>query len=509
MPEMANPPAFDPSAGQRPRLPHRGPGLARRKLGALAAATVALTAASVAGPLTGVGEAGGHIDAPSSLLDSATDITDVYAFTSPEDTGTVTLIANVRPFQLPGTAANALVDHPFATGARYEIHTDADGDGAPDATYRWTFRNEDRRPFGTGPKVGPLPVNSLDDRSLGVRQKYTLEKVTADGTVTTLLRDAVAAPTHTGRTLMPNYGKLRTQAIRSLPGGGRTVATQAAESFKADTQVFGLFVAGTSGPVPGWLPDAQPLSALNVNSLVLQVPKSEVALAGDARRNPVVGVWSSVSRQGADLGQSLAGQAPAYRQVSRNGTPHVAFAVHGSTVGLAKPGGPEDRFQARAPKDDHLDADFLAATLDPVPPKRIERAQGRKAPATPRRDIQALFMKGIGKSNGSLFGFDLNTHAMNADADPSRIVLAEQLRLNLTTPVTAAPKAHGVLDGDLQGFPNGRRLNDNIDGPLIRMLEGEPAGPSARELLPDPVVRLEPADAQGAFPYLNLPHAGP
>lgn len=310
MPEMANPPAFDPSAGQRPRPPHRGPGLARRKLGALAAATVALTAASVAGPLTGVGEAGGHIDAPSSLLDSATDITDVYAFTSPEDTGTVTLIANVRPFQLPGTAANALVDHPFATGARYEIHTDADGDGAPDATYRWTFRNEDRRPFGTGPKVGPLPVNSLDDRSLGVRQKYTLEKVTADGTVTTLLRDAVAAPTHTGRTLMPNYGKLRTQAIRNLPGGGRTVATQAAESFKADTQVFGLFVAGTSGPVPGWLPDAQPLSALNVNSLVLQVPKSEVALAGDARRNPVVGVWSSVSRQGADLGQSLAGQAP-------------------------------------------------------------------------------------------------------------------------------------------------------------------------------------------------------
>ncbi|MEK8143935.1 DUF4331 family protein [Streptomyces sp. M10(2022)] len=92
--------------------------------------------------------------------------------------------------------------------------------------------------------------------------------------------------------------------------------------------------------MPGWLPDAQPLSALNVNSLVLQVPKSEVALGGDAQRNPVVGVWSSVSRQGADLGRSLAGQAPAYQQVSRNGTPHVAFAVHGSTVGLAKPGGP-------------------------------------------------------------------------------------------------------------------------------------------------------------------------
>ncbi|MGY3681008.1 DUF4331 domain-containing protein [Streptomyces sp. TE33382] len=491
------------------RLPRSKPRFSHRRLCALAASAAALAAASVAGPLTGTGEAGGHIDAPSSVSDAPADITDVYAFTSPDDTDMVTLIANVRPFQVPGTAANALVDFPFATGARYEIHTDADGDGAPDATYRWTFRDEDRRPFGMGPKVGPLPVTSLEDRSLGVRQKYTLEKVAADGTSRTLLRDAIASPTHTGRVLMPDYGRLRAQATRDLPGGGRTVATQAADSFKADTQVFGLFTVGTSGPVPGWLPDAQPLSALNVNSLVLQVPKSEVALNGDAERNPVIGVWSTVSRRGADLGSGLAAQAPSYRQVSRNGTPHLAFAVHGSTIGLSKPGGPEDRFQARAPKDDHLDDAFVAAMLDPAPPHRIEAAQGRTAPATPRRDIQALFMKGIAKGNGSLFGLDLNSHALNGDVDASRIVLAEQLRLNLTTPVTADPQAHGVLDGDLQGFPNGRRLNDNIDGPLIRMLEGEPAGPSARGLLPDPIVRLEPADARATFPYVNLPHAGP
>jgi hypothetical protein len=483
--------------------------LSRRRLAVLAATTLALTAAALSGQFTGTSEAGGHIDAPSTVLDSPTDLTDVYAFTSPDNADMVTLIANVRPFQVPGTAANALVDFPFATGARYEIHADADGDGAPDTTYRWTFRDEDRRPFGAGPKVGPLPVKSLDDRSLGVRQKYTLEKIRAGGATQTLLKDAIASPTHTGRTLMPDYGTLRTQAIRQLPGGGQTVATQAAESFKADTQVFGLYTVGTRGPVPGWLPDAQPLSALNVNSLILQVPKSEVALNGDPKRNPVVGVWASVSRQGANLERSLSEQAPTFRQVSRHGTPHVAFALFGSTIGLARPGGPEDRLQARAPKDDHLESDFLAATLDPVPPHRIERAQGRKAPATPRHDIQALFMKGIGKDNGATFGFDLNTHTMNADADPKRIVLAEQLRLNLSTPVTTSPKAHGVLDGDLQGFPNGRRLNDNIDGPLIRMLEGEPAGPSAAGLLPQPVVGLEPADAQTVFPYLNLPHAGP
>ncbi|MEV2258590.1 DUF4331 domain-containing protein [Streptomyces anulatus] len=483
--------------------------LPRRRLALVAATTVVFTAAALSGQFMGTSEAGGHVDAPSAVLDSPADLTDVYAFTSPDDTGMVTLIANVRPFQVPGTAANALVDYPFATGARYEIHTDADGDGASDTTYRWTFRDEDRRPFGAGPKVGPLPVNSLDDASLRVRQKYTLEKVTGSGAVQPLLKDAIASPTHTGRALMPDYGKLRTQAVRQLPGGGRTLATQAAESFKVDTQVFGLYTVGTRGPVPGWLPDAQPLSALNVNSLVLQVPKSEVALNGDPKRNPVVGVWASVSRQGADLERGLAAQAPVFRQVSRQGTPHVAFALFGSTIGLAKPGGPEDRYQARLPKDDHRESDFLSATLDPVPPHRIEKAQGRPAPTAPRHDIQALFMKGIGKDNGALFGFDLNTHTLNADADAKRIVPAEQLRLNLMTPVTARPKAQGVLDGDLQGFPNGRRLNDNIDGPLIRMLEGEPAGPSAAGLLPKPVASLEPADAQTVFPYLNLPHAGP
>ena len=178
-----------------------------------------------------------------------------------------------------------------------------------------------------------------------------------------------------------------------------------------------------------------------------------MALNGDVKRNPVVGVWASVSRQGANLERSLSEQAPTFRQVSRHGIPHVAFALFGSTIGLAKPGGPEDRLQARAPKDDHLQTDFLAAALDPVPPHRIERAQGRKAPTAPRHDIQALFLKGIGKDNGATFGFDLNTHTMNADADPKRIVPAEELRLNLSTPAPGRPESTGVLDGDLQGFP--------------------------------------------------------
>ena len=487
--------------------PFRNP---RTRTFALVASAAVLTTASLSGPFTERSEAGGHIDAPSQLKDSPTDLTDVYAFTSPDDEDMVTLIANVRPFQLPGTPDKALADYPFANGAHYELHTDADGDGTPDTTYRWTFEEDDRRPFGTGPKVGPLPVNSLDDSSLRVRQTYTLERVTREGGSerTEKLVDGIAAPTNVGRPLMPDYPKLREQAVEELPGGGRTLAGQSAESFKANTQVFGLYTAGTAGPVPQWGPDATPLAALNVNSLIVQVPKKQVALRHDVARNPVVGVWASVSRPGADLGRSLSAQAPSYRQVSRQGTPHVAFALFGTTVGLYRPGGPEDRLQQRRPVDDPGAKEFQAAALDPRPPHRMERAHpgSYKAPKAPREDIQALLMKGIGKGNGSDFGFDLNTHALNQDADPGRFALAEELRLNLTTPVSADPKAEGVVAGDKQGFPNGRRPNDNIDNALIRMLAGEPARGDGSKLVPKPVADLQPKDAQRTFPYLNPPH---
>lgn len=481
----------------------------RMRLLALAAGAAVLTTASLSGPFAERSEAGGHIDAPSMLKDSPVDLTDVYAFTSPDDEDMVTLVANVRPFQLPGTPDKALADYPFANGARYEIHTDADGDGSPDTTYRWTFSEDDRRPLGVGPKVGPTPVRSLDDKSLRVRQTYDLERVTHEGGRENVekLVNGIAAPTHAGRTLMPDYAGLRKEATEQLPGGGRTLAGQSAESFKADTQVFGLYTAGTAGPVPQWAPDATPLAALNVNSLVVQVPKKQVALAQDVERNPVVGVWASVSRPGADLDKSLAAQGPSFRQVSRQGTPHVAFALFGSTVGLYRPGGPEDRLQRRKPADDGNAQEFQQAALDPVPPRRMDRAHtDYTAPKAPREDIQALMMKGIGKDNGADFGYDLNTHTLNRDADPDRIALAEELRLNLTTPVSSAPEAAGVVAGDKQGFPNGRRLNDNIDSALIRMLAGEPKRGDGSHLVPDPVLSLQPKDAGRTFPYLNPPH---
>ncbi|MER5864968.1 DUF4331 domain-containing protein [Kitasatospora sp. NPDC002040] len=484
------------SASAGPRRPSR-----RLFLGA---AVSTLAAASLGGPLTGRSEAGGHFDSPAVFADGQANITDVFAFTSPDDHDQVTIVVDAQPGQLPGAGP---LNYPFATRARYEVHLDGTGDGQPDTTYRWTFRTEDRRLFGAGP-IALSPVRSLKDGALLFKQRYTLERIRG-GRTETLIADGTAAPTHTGLALMPDYRALRSEATRDLPGGGRTLAGQIAEPFIADSRVFGLFTVGTVGPVPGALPAAGPLSALNVGALVLQLPKRELALNGDPGRNPVVGVWATVSREGADLSRDLRAQEATYRQIGRLGNPHIAFALWGTFAGLSRPGGPEDRFNARAAHLDQQDQEFLAAALDPAPPHRIEAAQGFAAPPGPRTDIRALFLGGIGAANGSRFGFDLNTQTMNADADPAAVRWSDQLRLNLTTPVSTDPHPYGVLDGDRQGYPNGRRLNDVIDVPLLRMLEGEPSDRSAAHLLPPPSFDWQPAPASDVFPYVNLPHAGP
>ncbi|WP_035840981.1 DUF4331 domain-containing protein [Kitasatospora azatica] len=475
---------------------------------ALAAATALLTTAALAGPYLGTSQAGGHFDAPGQIADPQANFTDIYAFTSPDNPDMATVIADLQPTQLPGTTP-APVNYPFATGgARYEIHIDGHGDGHSDLTYRWTFRTEDRRLFGAGP-IAIGQVRSLRDSGLLFRQYYTLERIRAGQAPEVLVKDAPAAPTQQSIGQMPDYGALRAEATTVLPGGGRSIATQTAESFQADARVFGYFILGSAGPVPGYLPAANPLAAVNVSSLILQVPKRELALNGDPGRNPVVGVWATLSRPGANLARDLRAQDAGYRQVGRLGNPHIMFGLWGSFGGIAAPGGPEDRFHARPADQDQYDQDFLNSALDPAPPHKIEAAGQFPAPAGPRTDIRALYLGGIGKNNGAKFGFDLNTQSMNADTDPNAVAWADELRLNLTTPVTANPNRFGVLDGDLQGYPNGRRPNDMIDNSLLRMLEGEPGGPSAAGLLPPPLFDLQPKPATDTFPYLNLPHALP
>ncbi len=256
--------------------------------------------------------ASSHREAPLIAGDPQADNTDLYAFTSPDRPDTVTLVANWIPFQEPNGGPNF---YPFATHARYNIKIDNDGDAEPDITYRWTFRNEDRRGNKTF-LYNNGPVTSLRYPNLLFRQHYTLQRITRKGNpdagpgrhrraladrrrVHARLRQAAQPGDHPGpgrrpdfrrsgrRPVLPRPARLR-PALRREPQGDR-------ERHPARLQRQHHRAAG---------------------------PQERPRAGAQPGRNPVIGIWSTTDRRGASakLGHHRTG---GYHQVSRLGNPLV------------------------------------------------------------------------------------------------------------------------------------------------------------------------------------------
>src|SRR4051812_30669556 len=307
----------------------------KRSVAVLGAGTL-LVSAALTGLGAGTASASSHREAPLIAGDPRADNTDVYAFTSPDKPSTVTLLANWIPFEEPNGGPNY---YPFAQNTHYMLHVDNDGDGKADINYIWTFTNHYRDAKGqflynTG------VVKKLTDKTLNFYQTYTLQREDSHG-IKTELKNAIAAPSDTGKASMPSYASLRAQAIKTLPSGGRTYAGQADDSFFLDLRVFDLLYGGNLSEA-----GHDTLKGYNVNTLALQIPKSELALKGDATRNPVIGVWSSTAERTISLttksGKTKLGP---YVQVSRLGNPLVNEAV----VPVAY----KDAFNAIHPDVDH------------------------------------------------------------------------------------------------------------------------------------------------------------
>ena len=87
-------------------------------------------------------EASSHREAPLIANDPLADNTDVYAFRSPDNPNTITIIANYIPAELPHGGPNY---YTFGENIRYEIHIDNDASVHGDVTiYRFTFRRENQ-----------------------------------------------------------------------------------------------------------------------------------------------------------------------------------------------------------------------------------------------------------------------------------------------------------------------------------------------------------------------------
>lgn len=426
--------------------------------GALVAGGLAVAGVAALGP--GEAEASSHREAPLISGQPEYDTTDVYAFVSPDKADTTTLIANFLPFQDPAGGPNFFK---FAEDAQYDLRIDNDGDAREDLIYRWTFkdhvRNEDTFLYNTG------PVTSLDDHDLNFFQTYDIEQIKMRhgkaGERTKIADDLVVAPSNVGKASMPDYAALRDQAVRKVYGGATAFAGQADDPFFADLRVFDLLYGGDLSEVGN-----DTLKGYNVQSLALQVPTDQVA---ESHEQPVIGMWSTTQRADA-YGD--------YTQVSRLGMPLVNEVVN--------PRKDKDKFNASEPKDD---AQFLDNVDDPELPKLIEQIFKIKAQDAPRKDLEQVFLTGVP---------DLN--------QVKGVKASEMLRLNTSIKPTDKPKRLGVLDGDQAGFPNGRRLTDDVLDIALQVVEGELLG--EKNDLGDAVDSNADQKFGGYFPYIGLPNSG-
>ena len=162
-------------------------------VGLLAAAGV--VGAAKLGPGNGV--ASSHREAPLIAEDPSADLTDVYAFRSPDKPGTVTILANVIPGEDPAAGPNW---YTFSPNARYNLKVDTNGDVRPDVTYRFQFRT----------KTGPLFLGNT-------AQPFTVTRI-AGGKRTVVAR-GTTPPNNIGPRSTPKYRSLVTKSIVSFDRG--------------------------------------------------------------------------------------------------------------------------------------------------------------------------------------------------------------------------------------------------------------------------------------------------
>ena len=482
----------------------RATGRRRWKRWAAAGSGVALiTGAFIteAGPFGA--SASSHREAPLIAGDPRADNTDLYAFVSPDAPNTVTLIANWLPFEEPNGGPNFFM---WADDTRYNIKIDNDGDAVADLTYTWIFDTVIKDPnqflYNTG------PINSLTDPDLNIYQTYDLTVTNGVGVTTTLLgdgdgvhspNDPIAAPSVVGPASTPDYTPLRDQAIYTTPGGGKTYAGQADDPFFLDLRVFDLLYGANATEV-----GTDTLAGYNVNTVALQLPKNVLAIGGNATRNPIIGIWSTTDRRSAEVKGDGAPDNQ-FVQVSRLGNPLVNEVV----VPLAL----KDAFNAIDPVQDAGIPAVVDKVLHPILPGLIQGIYGVPAPAGDRNDLFEIFLQGISKANAGATGdpnvvlnVDLNSPALNMDeAVPFRP--SEMLRLNMAVPPTAKPNRYGVLAGDVAGFPNGRRLADDVVDIAVQAVEGAAqAGALVPALLTIDSVDRNDKEFGSTFPYLALPN---
>ena len=388
-------------------------------------------------------QASSHREAPLISADPLADNTDVYAFVSPVNPDRVTLIANFIPLQAPYGGPNFFK---FDDNVLYEIMVDNDGDAVEDVTFQFRFRTEVRNPntflYNTG------PITSLDSPNWNVRQFYSVTRMDGPrrrGRGTVLGQDLPSPPVNVGLRSTPNYDQLAAAAIRQLPNNTQVFAGQRDDPFFVDLNVFDLLAVPPADPN-----NSDSLAGFNVHTIAIEVPITSLSANGSRPSSPtdpnaVIGVWSTASRPSVtSRGGGQERHSERFVQVSRLGNPLVNEVV--------VPLGTKDAFNSLEPTQD---AAALPFVLDPEVPKLLAALFGITSPPAPRNDLVTIFLTGIPNLT-----------------QPPNVTPSEQLRLNLAISPVSNPNPFGVLGGDPAGFPNGRRLGDDVVDIALRAMAG-------------------------------------
>jgi hypothetical protein len=448
-----------------------------------------------------------HREAPEISKDPVADNTDVYAFVSPDRSDTVTIIANFIPFQIPDGGPNFAE---FGDDVLYQIHIANSGKGVADITYEFKFTTHVADPdtflYNTG------PITGLDSSKWNRRQTYTVTRFQNGQKPKVLGKNLQSPPVNVGARSTPNYPALAKAAIHSIPLGGKVFAGQRAEGFFAD--LGSIFDLGTLRPFEAahLIPSAAAVGVngtqeLNVHSIAIQIPIKQLTKGGVtpknvAASNSVIGVWASTRRQLSRLFNTQTGThvgSGPYVQVSRLGMPLINEVII--------PMGEKDRWNAGYPHQDsrfikyydHPELSSLLPVLYPGVFPHLAKLKGNRA------DLVAVLLTGL--PNGIVKGFQNYTGKVQSD----------MLRLNVAVPPTAPASANagGLLSGDAAGFPNGRRVFDDVVAVELRALAGLTYPLVDKTYTTDAAsgaITDGTTNSNGAylstFPYLALPNSG-
>jgi hypothetical protein len=479
--------------------------------------------------------ASSHREAPITALDHKADITDFYAFVSYDHPDRVTFIMNVDPFLEPANGPNYF---PFDPKLLYEIKIDNNFDAAWDVKFEFHFDTQVRAPglftgfagVGNGlnaPANSPAPVSpgtpvvppaitSLDGPgSAGFSLRQTYSVVMVHGNQKTTLQTSngsplYAVPSNAGPRTMPNYDALASQGIYSVQGDWgandiRVFAGTVADPFFIDLgAAFDTFnFRNTGSGTPGVLTPAQDkndhlnlapnaVSGFNVNTIVIEVPIR--LLTSDGKVHPAsdikatIGAWATTSRPQMTVLRSpdSALHTGAYYQIQRLGNPLINELIIGT--------GYKDRWSMDQPKND---AQFAKFDLDPTLARILNAAYGINIPAPPRTDLLPLVT------------YAPPIAAAGTPAGP----VADLLRLNTGVPPTpyAQRSRLGLIAGDAAGFPNGRRLTDDVVDIAARVVGGGILNAKfnvfPNNAIGDGVAATD-VPPQEVFPYVHFAYSG-